>query len=404
MRTKKKLLWVASAVTLLLVITGCSSNQQVIFNAALKTQDAKSMQTHTTMTFHLSSSDFDPTVQQKIDQATLFINNAKLDLNLKANANEQKTATQAQFDINLALQGMDISVPIWVDSDLTGNTPKITEIIKVPQIAKASLPSQFASKDYMVISPTNTSNSPLSGIDMTQLMNFSKTFQTAETNFLISYSQRFNPQVDVLDNGIQNLPTDDGLARIYEINLNDAQFKDFIRYTVNNFVQDQEAMNFVKTFMDSVLGFSQAPDKAKNLSDFDQAFSEFNSNRPQFLAKFNTLMDQLKDVTILGDKGLALQYAISGGYLAQESGSIDLKVNLAQINAFANSLNGQPSAPVDAKGTLNLTVNFKTDISGVNIPIPIQIPAVNSDNSFNNLDLMNLATQNPTIQNPTIQN
>ncbi|MDR3541259.1 MAG: hypothetical protein P4L69_09895 [Desulfosporosinus sp.] len=399
MRTHKKSIWVALAATLLLVITGCSTNQLEIFNVALKTQAAKSMQTHTTMTFQLSCTDFDPAVQPQIDQATLFANNAKLDFNVKTNANEQKTAVQSQIDMNLALQGMNISVPIWADVDLTGNTPIITEIIKVPQIAKTSLPPKFASKDYMVISPTTSSTSPLSSVDMTQLINFSKTFQATETSFLTSYSQRFNPAVNVVDNGIQNLQTDDGLkpARMYEITLNDTQFKDFIRYTVNNFVQDQEAMNFVKTFMDSVLGFSQTPDKAKSLSDFDQAFSEFKTNRPQFLTNFNTAMDQLNDITILGDKGLDLQYAISGGYLAQKSGSIDLKVNLAQINAFVNNLNGHPSAPITAQGNVNLMVNFKTDISSVNIPLSIQIPAVNSDNSFNNMDLMSLSTANATV-------
>ncbi|MDR3601090.1 MAG: hypothetical protein P4L49_11520 [Desulfosporosinus sp.] len=401
MKVNKKLTWVALVATLLLVITGCSPNQQEIFNAALKTQNAKSMQAHTTMTVQLSGSDFEPTVQKQFDQAALFINNAKLDLNTETNSNEQKTASQSQIDMNLAMQGMNISVPLWVDSDLTGNTPKITEIIKVPAIAKVSLPSQFASKEYMVISPSNMSNAPLGNLDTTELMNFSKTIQAAETNFLMSYAQRFNPLPDALDNGIQSLQTDDGLkpARIYEITLNDAQFKEFIRYTVNNFVQDPEAMNFVKTFMDSILSLTQTPDKAKSLSDFDQAFSTFNSNRTQFLATFNTAMDQLKDVPILGDKGIDLKYAISGGNLVQKSGTIDLKVDLAQINALANSLNGQPNATVDAKGNFNLTFTFQTDISSINSPLSIQIPTVTSDNSFDYMDLMKTA---PTPSTQTL--
>jgi hypothetical protein len=396
MRAKKRLIWVALVVTLFLVLTGCSPNQQEIFNAALNTQSAKSMQVHTTMTFQLSGSDFDPAVQQQFDQAASYINNAKLDLDVKTNGNEQKTAIQSQVDMNVALQGMNIDVPVWVDSDLTGNAPKITEIIKVPAIAKATLPPQFVNKDYMVITPGDMGNSAQGSIDMTQLMNFSKTFQTTETNFLKSYAQQFNPPAVTLDNGIQNLQTDDGQkpARIYEITLNDAQFKDFIRYSVNNFVQDQEAMNFVKSFMDQILGFSQIPDKASSLSNFDQAFAEFNSNQSQFLTKFNTAMDQLNDVTILGDKGIDLQYAISGGYLAQESGTIDLKVDLAQINTFVNSLNGHSGTPVEAKGIVNLTVNFKSDISNVNVPLSIQLPTVNSDNSFSNKDLMDLALKN----------
>ena len=124
-----------------------------------------------------------------------------------------------------------------------------------------------------------------------------------------------------------------------------------------------------------------------------QAFNEFDADKQaQFLAKFNTVMDQLKDVTLLGDKGLTLDYSICNGYIIKEGGAINLKVDLAQMNKFMNTVNGQPSASVDAKGTLDMMVNFNTDISGINSPLEIQIPDVNNDNSFNYMDLMKLST------------
>lgn len=390
MKSKKNLIRVALVLTLLLVLTGCSQNQQVIFDAAMNMQDAHSMQEHTTMTFQLSGSGFEPNVQQQIDAAVMYLNNAKFDLDVKTSGNVQKTAVKSQVNMNLALQGMDINIPIWVDSDLTGNTPKVIEIIKLPLIAKASFPPQFASKDYMVMDTLDMDNSELSDIDMIKLTEFSKTFQAAEVAFLNSYSKRFNPNVDVVSSGSQTVQTNDGpkAAQIYEIKLNDAQFKDFIRYTVNNFAKDTEAMNFVKELMVSILEISQVPDKAKTLSDFDQAFKEFEEGKPQFLAEFNTFMDQLNAVTFLGDKGLELKYAISGGYCVQKSGTLDLKIDVAKINQLMNTLNAQQSTDVDAKGILDLQINFSTDISGINSPIEIKIPEVNSDNSFSYLDLM----------------
>lgn len=396
MKAKKKFVWAASVVALLLVLTGCSQNQQEIFNSVMKMQDVKSLQEHTTMTFQLSGSGFEPDVQQQVEAAAMYLNNAKLELDVKTSGNEQKTATKSQVDMNLALQGTNINMPIWVDSDFTGETSKVTEIIKLPQIAKASLPPQFANKEYMIINPFAMNNSAPSNIDMTNFMKLSRNLQTMEVNFLTSYSQRFNPNFDVVDKGIQDVQTNDGLksAHVYEINLNDAQFKEFIRYTVNNFVQDKEAMNFVKEFMHSILEISQVPDNAKSLNDFDQAFNEFDTNKTQFLTDFNTAMDQLNDVEFLGDKGLALKYAISDGYFVKESGAINLKLDFDKMNHFMNTLNGQQSTSVDANGTLNLMVTFSTDISGINSPLEIQIPEVNTSNSFSYLDLMNSVTNN----------
>ncbi len=390
MRSKKKITWVVMLLSLLLVLTGCSENQQVIFDAALKMQNVTSLQQQTTMTFKLSGSGFDPAVQQQVDMATAFVNNAKLDLKAKTSGNEEKTINKSQVDINLAMQGMNIAIPIWVDSDLASSTPKVTEIVKLPQIAAASLPPQFASKQYMVLNPYTMAASGQSNLDMSKLAALGKSMQLKQVEFLTSFSKRFNPDIKVVSKGSQDITTSEGtkLAELYEVKLNDSQLKDFVRYTVNNFANDKEAMLFVKEFMDSILEVSQVPEQAKTLSEFDQAFEEFNVNMQASLDKFNGVMDQLKGVTILGDQGIAVQYAIVNGYVVKESGTIDLKVDLAQINQLINTLNAQQGTPPDAKGNLNLIVNFSTVTSDINTPVEIQIPEVNETNSFDYMDLI----------------
>lgn len=349
------------------------------------------------MSFELSGSGFEPTIQQQVDMTAMYLNKAKLEVDVKTSGNEQKTVNKSQVDMNLDLDGMSINVPCWVDLDLTGDTPKGTEIIKFPQIAKASFPPQFASKEYMVMNPYDMTNPELGSIDMAKLLNFSKSFQATEVAFLTSYSKRFNPNINVVSSGSQTVQTNDGpkKAQIYKVKLNDAQFKDLIRYTVNNFAEDKEAMTFVKESMDSILEISQVPDKAKTISDFDQAFKEFEVNKPQFLAEFNTVMDQLKTVTFLGKKGLELNYAISEGYCIQESGILNLGIDVAEINQLMNTLNPQQSTAIDAEGTLDLQINFSTDISGINSPLEIKMPEVNNSNSFNYLDLMKSLTVLP---------
>lgn len=396
MRSKKKITWVVMLLSLLLVLTGCSENQQVIFDAALKMQNVTSLQQQTTMTFKLSGSGFDPATQQQVDMATAFVNNAKLDLKAKTSGNEEKTINKSQVDINLAMQGMNIAIPIWVDSDLAASTPKVKEIIKLPQIAAASMPPQFAGKEYMVLNPYTMAASGQSNLDVSKFAALGKSMQLKQVEFLTSFSKRFNPDIKVVSKGSQNLTTSEGtkLAQLYEVKLNDSQLKDFVRYTVNNFVNDKEAMLFVKEFMDSILEVSQVPEQAKILSGFDQAFEEFNVNKQASLDKFNGVMDQLKGVTILGDQGIEVQYAIVNGYVVKESGTIDLKVDLAQINQLINTLSAQPGTSSVAKGNLNLIVNFSTVTSDINTPVEIQIPQVNETNSFDYMDLIKTFTPN----------
>ncbi|KLU67857.1 hypothetical protein DEAC_c02640 [Desulfosporosinus acididurans] len=392
MKRKKIVIWFALAMMLLLVLTGCSSNEQEIFNAALNMQTINSSHIQTTMNLHVSGQGFDPQVQQQIDSVAALLNNASLNFDVESTYNDQKTVGKSKAIVDVVTPGMKINIPVWVDSDLTGDTPSIKEIVKLPLIAKSSLPQLAANKDYLVMNPLDTKDSGLDNESLKQLLEFSKTFQEKEIDFLKSYASRFNPNFSTVANSTESISTDDGykLVRCYEIRLNDQQFKDLIRYTVNNFSQDKEAMDFVKDLVHSTLQMSQAPDKEKSIQAFDQAFEQFDASKTVFLATFNSQMDKLKNVTLLGDKGIDLKYYIDNGYVIKESGTIDLKIDLNQLNQFMSTIDNKSSASDTPKGSLEMILNYNSDISGTNSPIEIQIPEVNAANSFNMTDLLKM--------------
>lgn len=399
MRSKNKLAWLVTLLTLLLVVTGCSQNQQVLFDAAMKMQDVTSLQQQTTMSFQLSGSGFDSEVQQQVNQAAAFMNNAKLDFKVKTNTNEEKTVVKSQVDMDLSLQGMNISIPVWVDSDLSGSNPKFVEIIKLPQIAASTLPPQYAGKEYMVMNPLDMGASGPS-MSLTKLAEFSQTMQSQQVDFLTSYAKRFNPDVKVVSKGTQSVKIGDSSksAKVYEVNLTDKQLKELIRYTVNNFTQDEEAMLFVKEFMQSVLELSELPEEAEALSEMEKAFAEFDTNKEEFLKEFNKVMDQIDDVTFLGSQGLDLEYAIIDGYVVKKTGVIDLKVDLAQINQLMNTLTSQNGASAEAKGKLSLKVNFSTVTTDINSPVEINIPEVNQNNSFDYMEFLESLAPNHSVR------
>lgn len=389
---KRGYYWIGALLSLLLVLTGCSQNQQVIFDANMKMQNVTSLQQQTTMTFNLTGSGFDPAVQQQVNMASAFLNNAQLDMNVKTSTNQEKTAAKSQVEMSYSSQGMTISMPVWVDFDFAGDTPRFKEIIKLPQIAAASLPSQYANKEYMVLNPLDMGDA---GPNSTNFFNFAglSSLQSQQIQFLTSYAKRFNPDVKVVAKGNQYVETNDGRksAKIYELKLNDAQLKDLIRYTVNNFAQDKEAMAFVKTFMQSIMGMNQSSVQGNGLKELDQAFADFEANKEESLNTFNAVMDQMKNVAILGDQGIELQYALVDGYVVKESGTIDLKVDLAQISQMMSAMKtGEQSnsASEAAAGTLNLKINFSTVTSNINKTLDIAMPETNAANSFAYIDFV----------------
>lgn len=397
MGLKKRGYWIGALLSLLLVLTGCSQNQQVIFDANMKMQNVTSLQQQTTMTFNLTGSGFDPAVQQQVDMVSAFFNNAQLDLNVKTSINQEKTVGKSQIEMSYSSQGMTIDMPVWAEFDFAGDTPKLIEVIKLPQMAAAALPSQYANKEYMVMNPFDMGDANPNSMNF---MNFAglSTLQSQQIDFLTSYAKRFNPDVKVVAKGNQDVETNDGKksAKIYELKLNDAQLKDLIRYTVNNFAQDEEAMAFAKTFMQSILGMNQGSAQGIGLKEFDQAFADFEANKEASLDTFNAVMDQIKDVTILGDQGIELQYALVNGYVVKESGTIDLKVDLAQISQMLSAMKtvGQSSPESEAAaGILNLKINFSTVTSNINKTMDITMPETNATNSFNYIDFVNSMIQ-----------
>lgn len=219
----KRIVCVALILVTILILSGCSQNQQQVFNAYLKMQNVSSAHEHIILSLKMNGSDFDPATQQKVDQAAAYLNNAKLDLDIRTSGNSEQTVNQSQIMMDVALPGLEIKVPCWVDMDLTQSTPKLSEVIQIPQLATSYLPKKFAGKEYMVINPFDQAGIGMGAADLTDFAKFIKDFKTKEVSFLTGYAARFNPDIDLADKGLQSVQTDDGLkqAQVYELNLND---------------------------------------------------------------------------------------------------------------------------------------------------------------------------------------
>ncbi len=77
--------------------------------------------------------------------------------------------------------------------------------------------------------------------------------------------------------------------------------------------------------------------------DMNQMFTTLESQ--EFLDEFNQIMDKLKDVKILGNKGIDITYTLDeNGYVISTKGDIELVVDMAKLDkAFGESASASES-------------------------------------------------------------
>ena len=380
----KKFSIVAIVLVLSIVFTGCTNNELDLYKAFNKSQDINSMESDTVLNFTLKGEGFSAEDEQIVQQLVNTLNNSEISIKQKMKQNEEKTAAKAFADMNLNFGGMKMPMSVWVDTDMSGETPKLVEIIEMPQMLMSGMSPEAADKKYLVYDFEKITDTSGTGIDYDELMKFSKDFQPKITNFFKDYQEDFKPEVEVVKYRGKKTVNGETLS-IYELKLNDESFKDFIKYTVNYTLDNKDAIEFVKEYMNAVIDMVEIPEGEEQPSqeEINMEMDNLEKELPELKKQFNEFMDTYKDIKIIGDKGIVIEYGVnSDGYIVYEAGNIDLRIDLEAITKAVK----EDLPPVE--GVLNLGIKFETKVSNINKDIRVYIPKVNKSNSIDFSEMM----------------
>ena len=380
----KKFSIVAIVLVLSIVFTGCTNNELDLYKAFNKSQDINSMESDTVLNFTLKGEGFSAEDEQIVQQLVNTLNNSEISIKQKMKQNEEKTAAKAFADMNLNFGGMKMPMSVWVDTDMSGETPKLVEIIEMPQMLMSGMSPEAADKKYLVYDFEKITDTSGTGIDYDELMKFSKDFQPKITNFFKDYQKDFKPEVEVVKYRGKKTVNGETLS-IYELKLNDESFKDFIKYTVNYTLDNKDAIEFVKEYMNAVIDMVEIPEGEEQPSqeEINMEMDNLEKELPELKKQFNEFMDTYKDIKIIGDKGIVIEYGVnSDGYIVYEAGNIDLRIDLEAITKAVK----EDLPPVE--GVLNLGIKFETKVSNINKDIRVYIPKVNKSNSIDFSEMM----------------
>ncbi|QZY54513.1 hypothetical protein [Crassaminicella profunda] len=390
----KKMSIMALVVILVLSFTGCSNKEMKLYSAFEKAQEITSMESDTDITFTFNTTGFSQEEQNSMQMVQQMLKDSKISLHQKMLQNEEKTIAKAKVDADITFGGMMMNTQVWVDTDLSGKTPKLVEVIKLPPMVMAAAP-EFQNKEYIVYNFNEMMDmNQNKEVDFNKLMNVSKELQPKLTKFLRDYAGQFNPRLEMVEYK-GNKSVDGKNVSVYELRLDDRSFKKLVRYAANNFLENEDALKFIKEYMTTVVDMTEAIDTEKETAkeEMDKGFDEFKNNIPQMKENINVFMDAFEDVEVLGENGIVIEYMINeDGYIVNEKGTIDLNIDLAKLEKAFKKVNTNKTNSVPAKnGVFKIGLNFNSKIYNINKEIEIEKPALTIENTLYFSDMMKSA-------------
>ncbi len=402
MKNFKKIVSLLTVLALsLTILAGCAYDELMLLNALCKQPDINSYESKTEVTVNFTSEGLKGSDKESFEQIASMFNGMKIAVNQKVTGNKEKTLAKTQSDVNVSMDGISSEITAWSEMDLTGDSPKIKQVVKIPKVLLDILPiyseSDMTNKEYLVMDMgeiLSAGNAEKSNIYSKEYLEYGRNLTPKLIDFIKAYSREFNPSFSIVTSkGSKTI--DNQTVTVYNLKLDDASFKKLLSYAVTNFVQSESAMNFIKNLILDSIQLSDLPyrEKLKAQGQINRSFDEFRTNLPEFLKEWENAMSILNDVRILGDKGINIDFDInSDGFIVSQKGTIEFVINSKDINGAPekyNLLTEEDYIPdeIEDEGTIKCEVNFKTETTKINQKVVIDIPEVTTDNSLSFADL-----------------
>lgn len=389
----KRILGLLLIVSMTLSLVGCTNPDTELYNALEKMQEVTSLESETEISFQFKGEGLDEATQMEINQAEAFLNNFKITLNQKAVGNEEQTKAQTEADVNVDFGGMSMGGKMWADVDLEAT--EIKTIIQLPSMLMASMGPEGLNKEYMIYDIGKIMKAEDEDFDFAEIMEVQKEFQAK----LIKYAKDIEEDIE-LDFEIIQLKeekeVDGEKIKVYELKLDDEALKELLKELVNNALENPATKEFIVDYMNNYMDtmMTMGLEEELNKEELEEMKEEMKSveeeldeNLKEFKEEFNKFMETYKDVKVLGEKGINVEYSINkAGYVVETNGVIDISLNLEEISkAMEEEIEEYPAS----KGTVNFTINYNTKNNKINSKdIKIEFPEVNEENSFDFLEMM----------------
>ena len=376
MKNVKRLSVLTVLLALALVFTGCTNGELKLYNAFLKSQDIRTMESEVELAFNLEGEGLSEENEIMLKEMSSLLNGYKITMDQKMIQNEDKTIAKSQIDSVIDMGGIKADLSIWMDVDASKDVPEMKYVMKMPQMVMTMLGEEFVAKEYIAYDYNEIMEASGMDIDNAGLMEWSKEMQPLITNLLKEHVKNFNSDVKMIESKGQKV-IDKEVFEIYELKLKDEAFKKLIRNSGNEFMENEDMKKFMTEYMEIVFKMVESQNKENSEAmkkEIEEMKKELDKEIPNMKENFNKFMDKFDEIAILGEEGITMEYAINKeGYIVSEKGSIQLMLDLELL---------------DMEGIIKLRIDSNSRNFNINGDVKIEMPELNKENTLKLGDIL----------------
>ncbi|QUH30698.1 hypothetical protein [Vallitalea guaymasensis] len=379
---------IVCVLSVMLIFVGCDYNENKLYNAFKKSLEVTSSESDTDISITLETEGFSEEEQFSIAAVKMLLQDTNINIHTKLQQNKQKTSRKMYVDTQFVFGGIGMGVEYWGDYNMLQKNSKSLNVIKLPSIMMFS--EEFAGKEYLVINQENNE-------DITYDSKLVLELQEKLNKFLKDYALQYNPNLKLVKN--KGRKTIDGkTAYVYELSLDNESLSKLINYTANNLLDNKEALEFFSEYMDIISKMVNKSEEEvkKSKEEIDTILENLDESKPALKNMIDIFTDKLCKCNLLGEKGIVIEYALNKeGYIINESGLIDLNIDIAKIEevmAIQNRLTDEEYdediLDEDVSGVIKLGFKFNKKIYNINEKVEIDMPKLTKENSVDLNELM----------------
>ena len=159
--------------------------------------------------------------------------------------------------------------------------------------------------------------------------------------------------------------------------------KDLIRYTVNYMLDDKDFNELFVEYIDLIINSAKAAQPAGEDVIEIEGLDKIKDSK-EMKVKFNEFMDKLDKITVLGEKGITIDYGINkDGFISCEKGDINLQIDLGQLTGLNENIE------LKKTGKINIQLVYTAKLTQINDKdMVVDMPVLTDENSFDMVDFI----------------
>lgn len=379
----KKLSLVSLLLAFTMLFTACANGELGLYNAVVKSQDIKSMESSTNVGFKVSTEGFKEEDKMIVDQVVNMLNGYKIKIDQKMIANEEGTKVDAEMKMALTMQDINMEIPMWLKMDLSTDKPEYKQIIKMPKMMVDGMGEEFQGKEYLDYDVLKLMEEQGQAENFKSILTWSKELQPKMKDFLNNDLKNLDTKIKMVENKGKKTVDGEELT-IYELKLNDENFKALMKIVADKAVENKELNKFLKEYVNLVMGMSNVSVEEKAVVEAEM--KKIEANKDDIKTEMNKFFEAIKGIKILDGEGIVIEYGVNKkGFIVSEAGKMNFILDLANLKENVKELK-----ETEMQGKIKFTVEFDSKIKNINSKdIKVEYPELTEANSIKFSEMMN---------------